>query len=68
MGRVRDQGEMLLTAEEVNHCQDTVEMSFKGSGFQSWFSSAFFGSVNPFMVFSRCNEDNRLVYKHFMFF
>lgn len=52
----KDKGSILLRAEEVDSCKDTIEMSFNARNLEnnSWFSK-----LDPFLVFLRCNEDNR---------
>ena len=41
------------------HLQDVVTLQFKGHKLDK---KDFFGKSDPFLVFYRCNEDNRLVY------
>jgi len=55
-GRVMDKGEIILRGEEINQCKDTLEMGFNGKNLENkkWFSG-----LSPFLVFLRCNEDNR---------
>jgi len=51
-----DHGKILIRTEEVDTCKDSVVMAFKGVKLEK---SGWFGKSNPFLVFMRCNEDNR---------
>ena len=53
--QVRNKGQLILTAEELDSCKDVLHMQFSGHKLDK---KDFFGSSDPFMVFSRCNEDN----------
>lgn len=52
----KDQGTIVLRAEEVSTCKDSLIMSFNGRNLDK---KDWFGKSDPFMVFLRCNEDNR---------
>ena len=57
-GLVKSKGTIRLLAEEVSHCNDTLEIAFKA---KNLLNAKLIGCLNPFLVFYRKNEDNSLV-------
>lgn len=54
----RIKGRIIITAEELDSSKDVVFMKWNGKKLDK---KDFFGKSDPFMVFCRCNEDNRCV-------
>lgn len=52
----RQKGSILVKPEELDSSKDTVIMQFNGRKLDK---KDFFGKSDPFLVFARCNEDNR---------
>lgn len=54
-------GSIIVRAEEVSSCKDLVTLHFKGTKLDK---KDFFGKSDPFLVLSRCNEDNSYTVVH----
>jgi len=52
----KEKGTIVLRAEEVDSCRDLAVMTFNARNLDK---KDFFGKSDPFLVFLRCNEDNR---------
>lgn len=54
----RMKGRIIISAEELDSSKDVVYMRWNGKKLDK---KDLFGKSDPFMVFCRCNEDNRCV-------
>ena len=59
--KVKNCGEIILSAEELSSCKDEVELQFSAKKLDK---KDFFGKSDPFLIISRVNEDNTFTVVH----
>lgn len=60
-GAGKNAGKIIVRAEEVSACNDSVTLQIEGKKLDK---KDFFGKSDPFLVFSRKNEDNSVTVVH----
>ncbi|XP_071477474.1 copine-8-like isoform X1 [Diadema setosum] len=60
-GKKKDCGKIIIRGEEMSQCKDLMTLQFKGENLDK---KDFFGKSDPFLVFSRQNEDGTFTICH----
>ncbi|XP_025108559.1 copine-8-like [Pomacea canaliculata] len=61
IGPKKDSGTIIVSAEEMNSCKEQATMQFCAHNLDK---KDFFGKSDPFLTFSRCNEDGSYTVVH----
>ncbi|KAJ8301601.1 hypothetical protein KUTeg_020588 [Tegillarca granosa] len=54
-GPVKNNGQIIIRAEEMSNCKELIKLQFRASHLDK---KDFFGKSDPYLVFYRANEDN----------
>ncbi|KAJ8302122.1 hypothetical protein KUTeg_021109 [Tegillarca granosa] len=60
-GPVKNNGQIIIRAEEMSNCKELIKLQFRASHLDK---KDFFGKSDPYLVFYRANEDNSYTIVH----